>query len=153
MISLFIFKVHLELQLFEEAASFYKQLLLQGLDKSPFILSQLAVCYYNLREIVDSYEYFVNQRELDPFSLENMDTFSNVLFVHNMKSELGLLAQSLQEIDMYKPTTSFVVANYYSISNQHNMAIVYFQRALKINRNYPAAWILLGEIGILSFWG
>lgn len=150
---MFIFKVHLELQLFEEAASFYKQLLLQGLDKSPFILSQLAVCYYNLREIVDSYESFVNQRELDPFSLENMDTFSNVLFVHNMKPELGLLAQSLQEIDTYKPTTSFVVANYYSISNQHNMAIVYFQRALKINRNYPAAWILLGEIEILNYPG
>ena len=136
----------MELQLFEEAASFYKQLVLQGLQKSPYILSQLAVCYYNLREIVDSYECFVRQRELDPYSLESMDTFSNVLYVNNMKPELGLLAQSLQDIDMYKPTTNFVVANYYSISNQHNMAIVYFQRALKLNRNYPGAWILLGEL-------
>ena len=137
--------MRLELQLFEEAASFYKQLELQGLQKSPYILSQLAVCYFNLREIEDSYEYFVRQRQLDPYSLESMDTFSNVLYVNNLKPELGLLAQSLQDIDMYKPTTNFVVANYYSISNQHNMAIVYYQRALKINRNYPGAWILLGE--------
>ena len=114
------------------------------------MLSQLAVCYYNLREIADSYNCFVNQRELDPYSLENMDTFSNVLFVNNMKPELGLLAQSLQEIDVHNSTTNFVVANYYSISFQHNKAIMYFQRALKIKRNYPAAWILLGELGISS---
>ena len=35
--------------------------------------------------------------------------------------------------------------NYYSLKSEHEKAVLYFRRALKINRNYLAAWTLLGH--------
>lgn len=35
--------------------------------------------------------------------------------------------------------------NYYSIRCDHQMAIMYFQRALKLNPKYLAAWTLMGH--------
>lgn len=35
--------------------------------------------------------------------------------------------------------------NYYSLRTQHEKAVLYFQRALKLNPNYLAAWTLMGH--------
>ena len=35
--------------------------------------------------------------------------------------------------------------NYYSLRSQHEKAILYFQRALKLNANYISAWTLMGH--------
>ena len=35
--------------------------------------------------------------------------------------------------------------NYYSIRTAHDKAVLYFQRALKINPNYLSAWTLIGH--------
>jgi anaphase-promoting complex subunit 8 len=35
--------------------------------------------------------------------------------------------------------------NYYSLRSQHEKAVLYFQRALKLNPNYLAAWTLMGH--------
>lgn len=37
------------------------------------------------------------------------------------------------------------LGNFYSIRNDHARAIQYFTRALRMNPDYPAAWILLGH--------
>jgi len=37
------------------------------------------------------------------------------------------------------------LGNYYSLKSEHEKAVTYFRRALKINRNYLAAWTLLGH--------
>lgn len=143
--SLFIAHLHLRMQMYEEASSFYKQLLLQGLHESTFILRELAICYYNMRDISLSYETFVRIRELDSKSFETMDTYSNVLFVNNMKTELGLLAHELNEADPYNAITCFVVGNYYSMCRMREKAVIYFQRTLRLDRNSSSAWILLGH--------
>jgi len=38
-----------------------------------------------------------------------------------------------------------VVGNYYSIRTNHEKAVLYFQRALKLNPNYLSAWTLMGH--------
>jgi len=38
-----------------------------------------------------------------------------------------------------------VLGNYYSLKSEHEKAVTYFRRALKINRSYLAAWTLLGH--------
>jgi anaphase-promoting complex subunit 8 len=38
-----------------------------------------------------------------------------------------------------------VTGNYYSTKNEHEKAVLYFKRALKLNRNYLAAWTLIGH--------
>ena len=37
------------------------------------------------------------------------------------------------------------VGNYYSLRSQHEKAVLYFQRALKLNPNYLSAWTLMGH--------
>lgn len=40
---------------------------------------------------------------------------------------------------------NLIAGNYYSIRCDHQMAIMYFQRALKLNPKYLAAWTLMGH--------
>lgn len=35
--------------------------------------------------------------------------------------------------------------NYYSIRSEHQRAIIYFQRALKLDPHYLSAWTLMGH--------
>ena len=35
--------------------------------------------------------------------------------------------------------------NYYSLRSQHEKAVLYFQRVLKLNPNYLSAWTLMGH--------
>ena len=39
----------------------------------------------------------------------------------------------------------FFAANYYSLRSQHEKALLYFQRALKLNPHYLSAWTLIGH--------
>jgi anaphase-promoting complex subunit 8 len=40
---------------------------------------------------------------------------------------------------------SDLTGNYYSLKSEHEKAVTYFRKALKINRNFLAAWTLLGH--------
>lgn len=48
-------------------------------------------------------------RKNDPFRLEGMDTFSNLLYVAETRRALAFLAHSVTEIDKYRVETSCVV--------------------------------------------
>ena len=39
----------------------------------------------------------------------------------------------------------YVSGNYYSLRQQHEKAVMYFQRALKLNPHYLSAWTLMGH--------
>jgi anaphase-promoting complex subunit 8 len=41
--------------------------------------------------------------------------------------------------------TCCIIGNYYSLKGQHEKAVLYFNRALKLNRNYLSAWTLMGH--------
>ena len=81
----------------------------------------------------------------DPCRLENMDSYSNLLYVKGMQVELCNLAHNLSNINKYSVETCCVIGNYYSLKNHHEKAILYFQRALRLNASYLAAWTLMGH--------
>ena len=39
----------------------------------------------------------------------------------------------------------YLAGNYYSLNDQHEKAVTYFQRALKLNPQYTSAWTLMGH--------
>uniref|UniRef100_A0A1A9WZY1 Cyclosome subunit 8 n=1 Tax=Glossina brevipalpis TaxID=37001 RepID=A0A1A9WZY1_9MUSC len=90
-------------------------------------------------------EIFQVLQEADPYRLDNVDTYSNLLFVKELKTEMAQLAHKAVGINKYRPETCCVIGNYYSIRSDHQMAIMYFQRALKLNPKYLAAWTLMGH--------
>lgn len=38
-----------------------------------------------------------------------------------------------------------ITGNYYSLRSEHQKAVLYFQRALKLNPHYLSAWTLMGH--------
>lgn len=81
----------------------------------------------------------------DPLRLENLDVYSNVLYVLEKRPMLGFLAQLATTVDGFRPETCCVVGNYYALKSEHEKAVVYFRRALMLDRNFLAAWTLMGH--------
>ncbi len=100
---LFLAQCFMELSLSEEAVNIYLTFINKGFGKSIYIKSQLAKCYDNLRgkhKITTLCDYchenfklnsiilegqicketFEEIRRLDPFNLDFMDIYSNILF-------------------------------------------------------------------------
>jgi len=142
-----IFTAHtyLELQQNEEALQIYFGLSNAGLKDSTYILAQVAIAFHNMRQVDQAVEYFKQLGEIDPYRLDNMDTYSNLLYVKEHRVELAHLAHRTNQIDKYRTETCCVIGNYYSLSSQHEKAAQYFQRALKLNPGYLSALTLLGH--------
>lgn len=112
---------------------------------SPYLASQLAVAHYHLRAFSLSEHCFVQLHQRDPHRLEDMDIYSNILYVQNQGMALSELAHTAMRVDKYRPETCCIVGNYYSLKNLRTKAITYFQRALKLNPTYTGAWTLMGH--------
>ncbi|KAF5303006.1 hypothetical protein FQR65_LT08335 [Abscondita terminalis] len=137
--------VYLEQLNSEDALDIYYDLHGQGFDKSTYIMAQMAIAYHNRRELDKAIMMFKDLLLLDPYRLDNLDTYSNLLYVKEMKTELANLAHTAVNIDKYRVETCCVIGNYYSLRAEHSKAVLYFQRALKLNPQYLSAWTLMGH--------
>ena len=143
--NMFLAHAYVELQLNEQALEIYFGLQAGGLQHSTYLLAQVAIAYHNMREVDAAVGYFQQLSELDPFRLDNLDIYSNLLYVKEQRVELAHLAHKSVDIDKYRTETCCVIGNYYSLRRQHGKAVQYFQRALKLNPNYLSAWTLMGH--------
>ncbi|XP_036327732.1 cell division cycle protein 23 homolog [Rhagoletis pomonella] len=141
----FVAHSYIEMYLNDEGLKAYEDLQHAGFRKCVYVTSQMALAYHNKRDVDRAIEIFQTLQEVDPYRLENIDTYSNLLFVKELKTEMAQLAHKAVSINKYCPETCCVVGNYYSIRSDHQMAIVYFQRALKLNPKYLSAWTLMGH--------
>ena len=113
--------------------------------KSEYVLAQAATAHYNLRQFDEAQDLFESLHRRSPHRIESMDTYSNILYVKEAYAGLSHLAHSAILTDKYKPETCCIIGNYYSLRTQHEKAVAYFRRALKLNRNYLSAWTLMGH--------
>lgn len=58
---------------------------------------------------------------------------------------MSKLAQDVGKIDKYRSETCSVLGNFYGLRGDHDQAVVYFKRAVRLNKNDHLAWILLGH--------
>lgn len=104
-----------------------------------FLVAYHSLDYYQAETLFD--EILVE----DPMRLDDLDTYSNMLYVMEKKSKLSFLAQFASQIDKFRPETCCVVANYHSMKGEHDKAIMYYKRALTLNKNCLSAWTLMGH--------
>jgi anaphase-promoting complex subunit 8 len=71
--------------------------------------------------------------------------YSNILYIKENYGELATLAFNLHNNDKYRTETCCTVGNYYSLRGDHHKAVIYFQRAIKLDRRYLSAWTLMGH--------
>lgn len=112
---------------------------------SEWVLGQAAVAQYNLRNFDVAQSFFEELRLRDPYRTEGMDVYSNILYVKEDFAGLSNMAHRMTETDKYRPQSVCIVGNYYSLKGQHEKAVMYFRRALKLNHNYLSAWTLMGH--------
>ncbi|RDX79810.1 Anaphase-promoting complex subunit 8, partial [Mucuna pruriens] len=89
-------------------------------------LAQIAKAQYSLREFDQVEAIFEELLKDDPYRVENMDMYSNVLYAKECFS------------GKYRNTDLNLVG-------QHEKSFVYFRRALKLDKNCLTAWTLMGH--------
>eukprot|EP01120_Amphizonella_sp_Union-15-10_P015448 TRINITY_DN7954_c0_g1_i3.p1 TRINITY_DN7954_c0_g1~~TRINITY_DN7954_c0_g1_i3.p1 ORF type:complete len:560 (+),score=103.78 TRINITY_DN7954_c0_g1_i3:125-1804(+) len=136
--------VMLEFQQNQQSLKVYDSLV-QSLPNSNYLLAQSATAHYNLKEFEEAQHLFEQLLSQDPYRLTNMDTYSNILYVKESSTRLSYLAYKASTTDKYTPETCCIIGNYYSLKSEHEKAVLYFKRALKLNRRYLSAWTLMGH--------
>jgi anaphase-promoting complex subunit 8 len=113
--------------------------------ESVYLLSQKALASYHMRDFDQAHDDFERLMMFDPYRVENMDVYSNILYVKEDKTELSRLAHRSLQVEKYCPETCCIIGNYYSLKAKHDRAILYFQRALRLDPNFLSAWTLIGH--------
>lgn len=107
-------------------------------------VQQFLIAYHGL-DYFQAEAIFDDILVLDPLRLDDLDTYSNMLYVMEKRSKLSFLAQFASLVDKFRPETCCIVANYHSMKCEHEKAIMYYKRALILNRNCLSAWTLMGH--------
>lgn len=110
-----------------------------------YLKTQHALVNYQYMDYVNAELIFDEIFKTDPYRLDDLDTYSNILYVIQKPYKLAYLAQLATSIDRYRYETCCIVANYFSAKQHHEKAIMYFRRALTLNKACTNAWTLMGH--------
>jgi anaphase-promoting complex subunit 8 len=119
--------------------------LLQIFPTSTHLLTQLALSHYHAKDFEASASIFQDLLTTHPHRLDALDHYSNILYVMQDRAKLAFIAHLCTSVDKFRPETCCVVGNYYSLCSQHEKAVMYFRRALTLDRNFLSAWTLMGH--------
>lgn len=109
------------------------------------IAGMRGLLHYHLREFEDALALFGRLRVEEPQRVDDVDIYSNILYVSEKHAELALLAHEYIQVDRHRPEVCCLVGNYFSLRQEHEKAIVYFRRALRLDSGYLSAWTLMGH--------
>lgn len=93
----------------------------------------------------EAMEIFAQIRQEDPYRVDAMEVYSNLLYVRKMRKELSKLAYEIEKVDPFTSEANSCIANSFSAREQHTKAIVYFTRSLRINPDLSNSWTLIGH--------
>ena len=63
----------------------------------------------------------------------------------NKRPKLAFVAHLATTTDKFRPETCCIAGNYYSLKSEHEKAVMYFRRALTLDRSFLSAWTLMGH--------
>lgn len=113
--------------------------------QSLYVMSLRACALYHLHDFGSAELQFKKILAVDPFRVDDMDVYSNILYVTENRLELSKLAHDFLALDKDKPEICCLVGNHYSLRAEHEKAIKYFRRATQLDRTYLSAWTLMGH--------
>eukprot|EP00727_Mastigamoeba_balamuthi_P009229 m51a1_g4929 hypothetical protein (555) ;mRNA; r:261402-263638 len=141
---IFVARANAAFQQNEQARDQYSKLL-EAFPGSSHFQGQLALVCNNMRDTETADRLLTALHEREPTRLEHMDTYSNVLYVLEDVHRLAKLAHDVCAVDRFRPETCIVVGNYYSLKQQHELAVRFFQRASMLDPMNPDVLVLLGH--------
>ncbi|KAL8831251.1 MAG: hypothetical protein Q9191_000971 [Dirinaria sp. TL-2023a] len=142
-----VFHLHASQTLYQSTDSTYNQLrdLEAIFPASHFLKIQRALLLYHSKDHEEAESLFSSLLHDDPHRLDSLSEYSNILYVMEARPKLAFVAQLATATDKFRPETCCVVGNYYALKSEHEKAVMYFRRALTLDRNFLAAWTLMGH--------
>ncbi|KAL1990011.1 hypothetical protein VTN49DRAFT_7208 [Thermomyces lanuginosus] len=142
-----VFHVYCSQELYQATDDTHQ--MLTGLENifpnSAFLKTQRALLYYHSKDFEEASSIFADILISSPHRLDGLDHYSNILYVMGARPQLAFIAQLATATDKFRPETCCVVGNYYSLKSEHEKAVMYFRRALTLDRNFLSAWTLMGH--------
>ncbi|KJH45215.1 tetratricopeptide repeat protein [Dictyocaulus viviparus] len=120
-------------------------LISRGLSGIPMILTHVAACSNNLHDHEKTVELFKCVRSMDPLRIEQMNLYSDSLYIRGDRVQLCDLAHSFFKTHKYSFETCCIVGNYYGLRRENEQAVRFFQRALRLNPHMASIWVLVGH--------
>ena len=142
-----IFHLYASQELYQSTQAVHNELteLERIFPESQFLKAQRALLFYHSKDFAEAESIFAALLHSDPHRVDSLDHYSNILYVMGARPKLAFLAQVASATDKFRPETCCVVGNYYSLKSEHEKAIMYFRRALTLDRNFLSAWTLMGH--------
>jgi anaphase-promoting complex subunit 8 len=142
-----MFALYANQMLYQSTEDVHAQLdqLLNIFPKSQFLQTQRALLFYHSRDFQVSDSIFTKLITEDPYRLDGLDHYSNILQVMEARPKLAFIAQLASAVDKFRPETCCIIGNYYSATSEHEKAVMYFRRALTLDRCFLSAWTLMGH--------
>lgn len=141
------FEVVLLQEFYQQLATFSEKVtsLIELFPSFVFLKVQNFLVAYHGLDYFQAEQMFDEIIAKDPLRLDDLDTYSNMLYVMEKKSKLSYLAHYASQVDNFRSETCCIVANYHSMKGEHEKAIMYYRRALLLNKNCLSAWTLMGH--------
>ncbi|KIK09087.1 hypothetical protein K443DRAFT_671582 [Laccaria amethystina LaAM-08-1] len=112
---------------------------------SLWVMSLRACVLYHLHDFGQAENQFEKILAIDQYRVDDIDIFSNILYVTENKLKLSRLAHEFLALDKDRPEVCCLVGNHYSLRAEHEKAVKYFRRATQLDRTYLSAWTLMGH--------
>ena len=141
------FYIHCSQELFIQTPEVYNNLtqMLSIFPSSAFLALEKALLHYHARDHDTALQTFDSILNTHPHRLDGMEVYSNLLYVLPNRPKLATLATTASDTDKFRPETNCILGNYYSLISEHEKAVLHFRRALTLDRNFQAAWTLMGH--------
>ncbi|KAG1732216.1 uncharacterized protein EDB91DRAFT_1152196 [Suillus paluster] len=111
---------------------------------STWVMSLRACALYHLHDFGQAEKQFEKILAIAPYRFDDIDVYSNILYVTDNRLKLSRLAHEFLELDKDRPG-SVLLGNHYSLRAEHEKAVKYFRRATELDRTYLSAWTLMGH--------
>ncbi|KAG2150587.1 hypothetical protein DEU56DRAFT_728974 [Suillus clintonianus] len=112
---------------------------------SAWAMSLRACALYHLHDFGQAEKQFEKILAIAPHRIDDIDVYSNILYVTDNRLKLSRLAHEFLELDKDRPEVCCLVGNHYSLRAEHEKAVKYFRRATELDRTYLSAWTLMGH--------
>ncbi|KAF7361838.1 hypothetical protein MVEN_00528300 [Mycena venus] len=147
LVQLFQVKTMNELQIpSDNELSLCEQLLSPGyFPGSLWVMSLRACALYHSHDFKLAQTQFERILAIDPHRIEDIDIYSNILYVTDSRLKLSRLANEFLTLDRDRPEVCCLVGNLYSLRAEHEKSVKYFRRATQLDRTYLSAWTLMGH--------
>lgn len=111
-----------------------------------FLLNHMAKAALDVGKIDEAYSLFKSIRKIDPLEINNMDRYAKVLMLKHEENELNRLSHDLMSIDKGHPATWLTVAAYCHLKEEHEKSLLFVDKAIALDTQYPPSHILRGEL-------